>query len=372
MTTRENYIQEVANGIIQELEKGTAPWQMPWQGDGVNNQFPVNSVTGNAYRGANLMHLLVQQIKQKYESNVWMTYKQATEAGAQVRRGEKSTVICFADFSKFNAQQEAIKNGEWIDEKALLKGPLMIYSNVFNASQIDGLKNTFVPPVPLQESERLEIAEKLLKDSGAVIHHGGNRAFYRGGSSDEIHLPDWERFKSKEHYYATALHELGHWTGHPTRLNRKMGNGFGTEDYAKEELRAEISSMLMSQRLGIVHDSSQHHSYIKSWLQILKDDPKEIFRACNDAEKICEFIGLKNSLIYKPTKEQEERNERMEQKAEEKAQERAQKPARKPFKPKTITVKDSIIVKEPKPPRAPNAPFVMNKNEPKKKRTMVM
>lgn len=363
MTTRENYIQEVANGIIESLEQGVAPWQMPWQGAGANQQFPVNSVTGNGYRGTNLMHLLTQQIKKRYESNVWMTYKQATEAGGQVRRGEKSTVICYADFSKFNAQQEKLKNGEWIEEKDLLRGPLMIYSNVFNASQIDGLK-LYEPPVPLPESERHEIAEKLLKDSGAVIVHGGNRAFYRGGSSDEIHLPDFERFNSKEHYYATALHELGHWTGHPTRLNRDMGNGFGTEKYAKEELRTEISSMLMSQRLGIMHDSSNHHSYIKSWLQILKDDPKEIFRACNDAEKICEFIGLKNSLIYKPTKEQEERNERMEQKAEEKAQERAQKPARKPFKPKVVSSNDQ-------PAKTPKTPAVEAPKQ-KKRRTMAM
>lgn len=363
MTTRENYIQEVAAGIIQELENGTVPWQIPYQQAGTSHQFPVNSVTGNAYRGTNMMHLMVQQIKQKYESNVWMTYKQATEAGGQVRRGEKSTVICFSDFSKFNAQQEALKNGEWIEEKDLLRGPLMIYSNVFNAGQIDGLKNTFVPPIPLDESERLEIAEKLLKDSGAVIHHGGNKAFYRK-DTDEIRLPDFERFKSKEHYYATALHELGHWTGHESRLNRGLGNKFGTPEYAKEELRVEISSMLMSQRLGILHDSKNHYSYIKDWLQILKDDPKEIFRACNDAEKICEFIGLKHSLIYKPNKEQEERNERMEQKAEEKAQERAQKPARKPFKPKVVSSTD-------KPAKTPKTPTVEAPKQ-KKRRTMAM
>ncbi|HGM5958007.1 TPA: zincin-like metallopeptidase domain-containing protein [Stenotrophomonas maltophilia] len=139
----------------------------------------------------------------------------------------------------------------------------------------------------------------MLKGSGAEIHHdGGNQAFYRP-MTDSIHLPQRNTFHSASGYYATALHELGHWTGFPTRLNRDQKGAFGSIDYAKEELVAEISSMLVGERLSIGHDPTQHAAYVKSWIQILRDDPRELFRAAAAAERVVEFLKVPE-LVREP------------------------------------------------------------------------
>nr|WP_255443369.1 zincin-like metallopeptidase domain-containing protein [Pseudoxanthomonas sp. OG2] len=152
---------------------------------------------------------------------------------------------------------------------------------------------------PRPEPEIQQACEKVIRDSGAVIHHdGGNQAFYRP-MTDSIHLPEREAFHSASGYYATALHELGHWTGFPSRLNRPMKGGFGSEDYAKEELVAEVSSMLMGERLGIGHDPTQHAAYVKSWIKILRDDPREIFRAAAAAERVVEFLKVPE-FVHEP------------------------------------------------------------------------
>lgn len=235
-------------------------------------------------------------MSQDREDPRWMTYKQAqaqTE-GAQVQKGETSTSI---QYWKFNEEKTKIdkstgkplrdENNKIVKEYVKLKNPRVFYVNVFNAEQIKGL-----PPLDRKDHQwnAIEQAENILKGSGANINHDGKgRAFYRE-STDSIHLPKKERFDAPDKYYATALHELGHWTGHSLRLDRELGNVFGSESYAKEELRAEISSMLVGATLGIGHDPSQHVSYVKSWIKALQNDPKEIFRASADAEKIHDFV----------------------------------------------------------------------------------
>nr|WP_276533725.1 zincin-like metallopeptidase domain-containing protein [Stenotrophomonas acidaminiphila] len=159
--------------------------------------------------------------------------------------------------------------------------------------------SALVLPEQRPEPEIHQACEKVIQDSGAKIHHdGGNQAFYRP-MTDSIHLPERNTFHSASGYYATALHELGHWTGFPTRLNRPMKGGFGSEDYAKEELVAEVSSMLMGERLGIGHDPTQHAAYVKSWIKILRDDPREIFRAAAAAERVVEFLRVPE-LVHEP------------------------------------------------------------------------
>lgn len=172
-------------------------------------------------------------------------------------------------------------------EEVRLERPRVFYAVVFNAGQIDGL-----PPRVQEEVSwnAIERAEQMLKNSGAVIHFGEHdRAFYRP-ASDTIHLPDKSQFPEASHYYATALHELGHWTGHSSRLDRDLIHPFGSEGYAREELRAEIASMLLGDELGIGHDPGQHASYVGSWIKSLQDDPLEVFRAAADAEKIHQFV----------------------------------------------------------------------------------
>ena len=279
--------ETVAEGLIKQLKEGTAPWQRPWDKEAV---LPVNPTTGKRYKGINAVYLMGQD----REDPRWMTYKQAQTEGAQVKKGETSTSI---QYWKFNEERTKInkttgkpvrdENNKIVKESVKLQYPRVFYANVFNAEQIKGL-----PPLERKEHnwDAIEKAENILKASGANINHDGkDRAFYRG-LTDSIHLPKKERFDAPDKYYATALHELGHWTGHSSRLDREMGNVFGSESYAKEELRAEISSMLVGSTLGIGHDPSQHASYVKSWIEALQDDPKEIFRASADAEKIHDFV----------------------------------------------------------------------------------
>jgi hypothetical protein len=177
---------------------------------------------------------------------------------------------------------------------------------VFNATQIDGMPAR--EECPQQEWDANERAETILANSGASITHDQmDRAFYRP-VSDSIHLPPKNQFDTPEKYYATALHELGHWTGHPDRLDRDLAHPFGSEGYAKEELRAEIASMMVGLETGVGHDPSQHAAYVGGWVKALKDDPKEIMRAAADAEKIRDFV-----MDFEQKKEQTQTQEPIEE-----------------------------------------------------------
>lgn len=278
----------VAEGLIKQLEAGTAPWQKPWEPGGTGH-LPMNPTTGKRYKGINSIQLMMQGRSDPR----WLTYKQAEAAGAQVRRGERGTLVQYWKFederTKTDEQGRPVigKDGQPEKERFKLERPKVFHAVVFNAEQIDGL------PAPIQQPMRwdaVERAEAILKASGADISHApGDRAFYRP-STDSITMPYREQFKTADAYYATALHELGHWTGHESRLGRDLGNPFGSEAYAKEELRAEIASMLMGDELAIGHDPGQHAAYVKSWVKVLKDDPMEILRASADAEKIHSFV----------------------------------------------------------------------------------
>ncbi|EWS66578.1 DNA primase TraC [Hydrogenophaga sp. T4] len=262
---------------------------------------PMNPTTGKRYKGINAIHLMAQG---RGDSR-WLTYKQAEAVGAQVKRGERGTPV---QYWKFADEQEARDaqgrpvldaKGEPVKEKVMLERPRVFFATVFNAEQIEGL-----PPLQRKEQtwDAQERAEAILAASGADIRHGaGDRAFYRP-ASDSIHLPEKGQFPSADRYYATALHELGHWTGHESRLNRDLVHPFGSEGYAKEELRAEIASMILGDELGIGRDPGQHAAYVGSWVKALEDDPLEIFRAAADAEKIQGYVL---AFEQKLTQEQE-------------------------------------------------------------------
>lgn len=281
--------QIVANQIIESLKQGTAPWLKPWEPGFGGGQIPFNPVTGKRYRGINALYLMLNQ----NGDNRWLTYKQAQGIDAQVRKGEQGTTVQYWKFvdekiKKDDAGKPVFdQQGKPIKVQVNLESPKVFYARVFHASQIDHMPELVQVE---QDWSLVERAEKLLLNSGAtIVHSEANRAFYRL-STDSIHLPPKTQFKSAAHYYATALHELGHWSGHSSRLNRDLGHPFGSEVYAKEELRAEIASMLLGSELGIGHDPSQHTAYIKSWIRVLEDDPLEIFRASADAEKIVNHV----------------------------------------------------------------------------------
>lgn len=296
MDAKKPFHEVVAEKLIEQLKQGTAPWQMPWKAGDGGGMMPFNPTTGKRYKGINAIHLL----SQGRDDQRWLTFNQAKAAGAQVRKGEKSTSIQYWKFEEEQTKRDENNKpvldgkGDPLKVRVRLERPKMFMANVFNAEQIDGLP---LYQKPVQTWNALERAETILQASGADIRHGGDRAYYRP-STDNIQLPDKAQFPSADNYYATALHELGHWTGHGSRLDRDLSHPFGSEGYAKEELRAEIASMILGDELGIGHDPGQHVSYVQSWIKALQNDPLEIFRAASDAEKIQTFVlGLEQQQI---------------------------------------------------------------------------
>lgn len=278
-----DFRQEVTNDIVRMLEEGAAPWQRPWA-SGESGRMPYNPTTGRPYRGGNVLALMIAGMRKGYTDSRWCTYKQAAENGWQVRKGEKASQIEFWEVGRGKDDE-----GESDADKPHGRMIHRVYS-VFNAQQIDG-----VPPVVVTPREQWEVcqtAERIMANSGAVIRYGGDRAFYRK-DTDHVQLPHREYFADAPGFYGTAVHELVHWTGGDKRLKRPTlieSKSFGDESYAKEELRAEIGSMMLSAEQGIPHDPSQHAAYVASWVKALKNDKNEIFRAAADASKACDFL----------------------------------------------------------------------------------
>lgn len=303
---KKEYAEEVAARIVEQLEQGTAPWQKPWQPGEL--RLPYNPTTGKEYRGMNSMWLAMQG----QSDPRWMTYNQASAEGGQVKKGSKGTHIVYWKFSEerkaTDDQGRPILDPETGKQKTInvqLERPRSFMAVVFNAGQIDGLPPLEARPT-MPEPERHARAETILANSGAQIQHvPGDRAYYRP-STDSITLPERNQFPAADAYYATALHEVGHWTGHPSRLDRDLSHPFGSEGYAREELRAEIASLMLGERLDIGHDPEQHTAYVGSWIKALKEDPKEIFRAAADAERIAGYVmGFEQEQIQTRTAEQQ-------------------------------------------------------------------
>lgn len=289
MAEKKDYYVQVAEKMLEKLRQGTAPWQKPWDG-GVHGSMPMNPTTGKRYRGGNALYLMMQD----RDDPRWMTYKQAEKAGAQVSKGARGTPVIYWKFE----EEQLVKDhqgkpvldeqGKERTQSVKLERPRPFMSFVFNAEQIEGL-----PPL-IQETTRkwnpVERAETILARSGAnIVHKAQPGAFYTP-LRDQITLPEKSQFPTAEGYYGTALHELGHWTGHCTRLDRDLANPFGSEGYAREELRAEFSSLMLGREIGVCHVDDNHASYIAHWEKILGDDPRELFRAAAEAEKIMDYI----------------------------------------------------------------------------------
>jgi antirestriction protein ArdC len=288
-----SFAERVAQRLIEQLEAGTAPWQRPWDPDAPTTGVPMNPTSGKRYHGINVPWLMAQG----YEDPRFCTYKQAAAAGWQVRRGEKGTTIEFWTKEKEERGPDGVKRIVKLDRA------VSFYSSVFNVgAQIDGAP-AYQPPV--RTWDPIERADALVQASEAWIdHRQGNAAFY-SPASDRIIVPLREQFPSADRYYATVLHELGHWSGHGSRLARDLTGTFASESYAKEELRAEIASLMIGSELGVGHDPGQHAAYVKSWVRALKDDPREIFRASADAEKIHAYL-----MAFDRHREQEHAPER--------------------------------------------------------------
>ena len=290
-TKPRDFRREVTDRIISMLEKGIAPWQKPWNPGEAGMGMPKNPTTDRYYRGGNALHLMATAIQRGYNDPRWMTYKQAADHGWQVRQGEKGTPIEFWEVKpaeKVSPGDDAgnANRRDGRDTRLIHR----VYT-VFNAKQIEGIldfqRNR---PTPFQV---VNTAEKILENSGAKINHDqGDKAFYNR-ASDSIHLPPKEAFKNAAGYYGAALHELAHWTGHPSRLDRATLNAsyrFGDTSYAREELRAELASVFLAAERGIPHDPEQHAAYVGSWIKALRQDKNEIFRAAHDASAATDYL----------------------------------------------------------------------------------
>ncbi|WP_145562683.1 ArdC family protein [Yersinia canariae] len=276
-TSRADIYQTVTDSIISALEAGVKPWSCPWQRVPGMSGLPSNYSTGAAYSGMNIMLLWCSASEQGFNDSRWMTYKQAKAEGGQVRKGEHgTTAIFYTTLEKEN------------DEGETDSIPMLKMFTVFNVEQIDGLLLSDEAVYPAEIFESLPRAEALFRNSGATIIEKGQNAFYVP-STDEIRLPERRLFTDAANFYATGLHELVHWSGAKSRLNREMKGRFGSEGYAFEELIAELGSAFLMADLGIVGEV-QHESYIASWLKALKNDKRYIFKAATAASKTHRYL----------------------------------------------------------------------------------
>ncbi|TKI07328.1 ArdC family protein [Martelella alba] len=275
--TKADIYQTITDSIISALDTGVKPWTCPWKRVPGMSGLPSNYATAAAYSGMNIMLLWCSASKQGFSDSRWMTYKQSQAAGGQVRKGEHGTVTIF--YTTLEKENDA---GE-IDHIPMLKT-----FTVFNVEQIDGLPLTAEAVSSAETFEPLPQAENMFRSSGANIIEKGQNAFFRP-STDEVWLPERHLFSDAANFYATGLHELVHWSGGKTRLNREMKGRFGSEDYAFEELIAELGSAFLMADLGIVGEV-QHESYIASWLKALKNDKRYIFKAASAASKAHRYL----------------------------------------------------------------------------------
>ena len=270
---------QITDSIIAKLEEGTAPWVKPWSAGASGADR--NVTTDRAYNGINRLVLGMQG----RSSSLWATYNQWQSMGVQVQKGEKSTAIVFfkpVSSTKTNAQGETETSGY-----AIMKG-----FNVFNAEQTD-YEIPLIDSMPSFEPSAL--CETRMAMTGAIIRHGGDSAHFTP-STDSITLPHRDTFNTADAYYATAFHELTHWTGVKARLDRDMNGRFGNEAYAFEELVAELGSAFLCADHHI-SGQLQHANYIASWLRVLKSDNKAVFKASALAQKASDYINSLDATL---------------------------------------------------------------------------
>lgn len=296
--------KELVSYILSDLERDINPWIKPW----TSNFAPRNAVTDKEYRGVNNAYLTFLSLYKGIKDPRWATFNQIKKKGWHLQAGSKGAkieVVKFhdkltkkdLDWNEFN-KLDLVEQKKYWDENVRF---VLQHFTVFNASNIDGIE-PYVP-TEIDIKDTYIRAQNIIKNSEAkIFHDGGDRAYYRP-TNDTIHLPEKAWFNSTEDYYGTAFHEIGHSTGHTTRLARDMSGMFLSKAYAKEELVAEICSMFLQQDTQISLDKKHlenHSAYLKSWSESIKDDPNYLFDAIGKANKAADYVlGLENKSVYK-------------------------------------------------------------------------
>lgn len=273
-----NLQAEVTNSILTKLRAGVVPWRQPWS-EHASGAMPRNAITGRAYSGVNVPLLWMTAQERAYTSPAWLTFKQALEAGGNVRRGERGSMVVF------------VGSVEREDDNASEPRKIVFLKSytVFNVCQCDGIPADLMPaPQIINHAARNALADEFLQATGADIRHGEGRAYY-ARRDDFIMLPNYEAFRCSDAYYATAFHELAHWTGAPHRLNRVKGKRFGDLEYTFEELVAELTAAFAAAEFGMDHDEDAA-AYIGGWIKFLTDHESAFMSAASEASKAVAFL----------------------------------------------------------------------------------
>jgi antirestriction protein ArdC len=284
-TEKQDVYTRVTSQIVNAIEQGAGTWRMPWHTSGKFAFSPINVTSKKPYRGINTVCLWAAAQAKRYERGEWATYQQWQERGAQVRKGEKATLVVFWKFANDSGESQ-----EGSEQPSASSSHLLFtrgYS-VFNAAQVDGYTPKADVGTPLLE--RIEHAEQFFQQIGADLRHGGNQAFY-SPASDHIQMPPFQAFAENIPYYSTLAHEHTHWTATASRCDRQLGKRFGDSAYAAEELIAELGAAFTCAHLGLSTEPREDHAqYIQSWLRVLKADSKAIFSAASKAQQATDCL----------------------------------------------------------------------------------
>lgn len=286
--SRQNLYTRITAQIVASLEKGARPWVKPWNAEHAAGRItrPLR-YNGQPYSGINVLSLWVSALGQNFAAPIWMTFRQALELDAHVRKGEKGSLVVYAD--RFTRKETDEKTGDESEREI----PFLKAYTVFNVEQIEGLPEIYyakAAPV-LDNVSRIERAERFFAAIGANLNHGGNRAYYNN-STDAVQMPPFESFRDADSYYAILAHETTHWTGAKTRLDRDFdGHRFGSQVYAMEELVAELGAAFLCADLDLALEPREDHAaYIADWLEVLANDSKAVFTAAAHAQRAVDCI----------------------------------------------------------------------------------
>jgi antirestriction protein ArdC len=293
MSTNENtapkpdVYQKVTDAIVNEIEQGVSSnWRMPWHTSGKFAFSPINVTSKKPYRGINTVCLWAAAQAKGYDRGEWATYQQWQDRGAQVRKGERATLVVFWKFSN-----NAAETDDETDDDTPRSGSRLLFTrgySVFNAAQVDGYTPKSDPDTPIER--RIDAAEQFFSRINTRVTHLGNRAFY-SPADDAITLPPFAAFFTPVDYYSTRAHETGHWTSHANRCNRELGKRFGDNAHSVEELIAELTAAFTCAHLGLSSEPRPDHAqYIASWLRVLKADKRAIFTAASKAQQAADYM----------------------------------------------------------------------------------
>lgn len=277
--------ETITNQIVAAIEEGAELYRMPWHRSRGDISSPTNAASGRSYRGLNVITLWAVAEARHYESGTWATYQQWQERGAQVRKGEKSTSVFFwKNLHEGAGDEQAGENG---GEQSRARFVAKAY-NVFNAEQVDGYSAPAV--AVLSEAERIARAEAFFAAIPAKISDGGRACYIP--AEDRVEMVPFARFKDAKSFYSVLAHELTHWSGAKSRLDRNLSGRFGSESYAMEELVAELGAAFVAGQLGLPSEPRTDHApYIASWLKVLKSDSRAIFTAAGKAQSAADYLA---------------------------------------------------------------------------------